>query len=726
MLQRTHVLLSLLLGTLLMVSAATGLLLSGSTLVEHMQAAPATGETVADVAARLAEQVPGIERIERAASGELRVAYSHADDNGVVVVDPLSGLVIAPYHPSAVLTWARNLHRELLLGEPGRWLSGLAALALLVLTLTGAWLLARQLGGWRRLLRPIPTSNRLMHWHKVVARWALPALAIIALSGIYLAAISQGVISDGQDVAPPYPEARYSAPAAALGSLSALRSLDLQDLRELEFPSDPEQANYFTVRTAAGAGFVNASTGQWIHYQQHGFVTRLYETIYALHTGATSPLWALALSGASLAVLFLSGFGVFSWWRRQRLAGAVQGNSAADNAQIILLVGSQGGTTWGYARQLQQQLQEQGLRVHCASMNQLQSQYRQAQQLLVLTSTYGDGQAPDGASAFLNRLQRSPLPATLPVAVLGFGDSQFQHFCGYAQQVEQALQQQGFPHLLPLHCIDRNALAALNQWAQALGQQLGVTLQFSAHAPCATTQHLQLLSRELYGENSESPAAVLRFAVTPQNAARFAPGDLLAIRPGRDLAPRFYSIASGDEDAVLEICVRKQPQGLCSTLLHGLNVGECIEGVIQAHPEFRPTAGAHPLVLVGAGTGLAPLIGFVRKNTKRRPIHLYWGGRSADSDFLYKTQLNDYLADGRLTQLGLAFSQAAQPLYVQDRLQQDASQLVTLLKQGAQVLVCGSRDMATGVRRVLEPLLQPLGLTIEQLRQQGRYREDVY
>jgi len=65
-------------------------------------------------------------------------------------------------------------------------------------------------------------------------------------------------------------------------------------------------------------------------------------------------------------------------------------------------------------------------------------------------------------------------------------------------------------------------------------------------------------------------------------------------------------------------------------------------------------------------------------------------------------------------------------MYVQERLQQDAPALLTWLQQGAQVLVCGSRDMAAGVRAVLEPLLVQLGSSIEQLKLQGRYREDVY
>ncbi|MNN73719.1 hypothetical protein D3C81_1898590 [compost metagenome] len=49
-----------------------------------------------------------------------------------------------------------------------------------------------------------------------------------------------------------------------------------------------------------------------------------------------------------------------------------------------------------------------------------------------------------------------------------------------------------------------------------------------------------------------------------------------------------------------------------------------------------------------------------------------------------------------------------------------------LLQQGAQVLVCGSREMAAGVRAVLETLLAEMGSNLDQLKAQGRFREDVY
>ncbi len=731
MLQRTHLLLGLVLGILLMLSAASGLLLAGSSLQTQLQSLSAANDNVAQVAERIASQLPGIERIERAPGGELRVAFNDAGDSNEVLVDPATGAVLAPYEPSATLTWVRNLHRELLLGDAGRWLSALAALALLLLTASGAWLLARRLGGWRQLLLPIRPGKGLGHWHAVVARWVLPPLAVLSCSGLYLAAGSQGWINDGQDSEPAYPQAREAAPDAPLGSLPALRHIDLRDLRELEFPVDGTQDNFYTLRTASGDGFVNASSGQWISYQPHSTARRLYETAYELHSGANSPLWTLILGASSLAVLFLSVSGLLAWWQRRQLTGSLRGNVPAAQAEIVLLVGSQGGTTWSYARQLQTQLQAAGRRVHCASMNQLQAHYASATHLLLLTSTYGDGQAPESASEFLDRLARSPLNPELEVAVLAFGDSRFQHFCGYARQVEQALQERGLHTCLPLQCIDRGAQAELQQWAGQLGQQLGLDLQLSPEQRQPDLIQLRLLSKEVYDPQGETPAAILRFALprTPglfKRQPRFAPGDLLAIKPQGELSPRFYSIASSDDDEALEICVRKHVGGLCSSRLHELNVGDSVEGYLQPHPDFRPSAGRHPVILVGAGTGVAPLIGFVRKNAKQRPLHLYWGGRSAQTDFLYESELSEYLADGRLSQLSLAFSQSQTPQYVQDRLGQDAALLSKLFAEGAQVLVCGSKAMAAGVREVLDNLLLPLGCSVEQLRTQGRYREDVY
>jgi len=64
--------------------------------------------------------------------------------------------------------------------------------------------------------------------------------------------------------------------------------------------------------------------------------------------------------------------------------------------------------------------------------------------------------------------------------------------------------------------------------------------------------------------------------------------------------------------------------------------------------------------------------------------------------------------------------------YVQDRLRGDADRLRALIGAGAQVLVCGGREMAAGVKETLGELLVPTGLTPSLLKSERRYLEDVY
>lgn len=723
--RRLHLWLSLLLGILLLISAASGLLLAGASLDEQFARLSAPNDSVAAVAERVGRQLPDVERLERRANGTLIATLGGAAEEPLHVVDPASGADLGAYAPSPALVWLRDLHRELLLGSGGRWLSGLAALALALLTLSGTVLLARRLGGWRHLLAPIRPARGALHWHTVVARWALPGLAVLAASGLYLSAASLGLLGDGGDAEPAWPEATHAGSTLPLGSLAALRQLELAELRELEFPSAADGANYFAVRTASGSGFVNAASGQWISFQRHGTAARLHETAYALHTGEGMPLWSLLLAGQALALLFLGGSGLLGWHRRRQRLAAQDAGAAPDEAEAVILVGSQGGSTWHYARQLQGQLEAAGLRVHAAALNAVQDDYPQARCLLLLAATCGDGEAPDSAARFLSRLAAVRWLQRLPVAVLGFGDRQFPRFCAYVEALDAALSQHGAAQLLPLARIDRQDNGELNAWAAQLGERLGLPLRLQSMLAPSTAVRLTLRERQCYAERGGQPAAVLRFAVEP-GSARFAPGDLLAIRPAAAAAPRLYSIASGDDDGLVEICVRLHPEGLCSSYLHGLQPGAELAASIQPHAEFRPQAGAHPLLLIGVGTGVAPLVGFIRKNGNKRPIQLYWGRRCAESELPYGEELQQYLADGRLQRLQLAFSQGAQPRYVQERLAEDAAGLRTLLEQGGQVLVCGSRAMAAGVRGILEQVLAELGGSLEQLKAQGRYREDVY
>ena len=207
---------------------------------------------------------------------------------------------------------------------------------------------------------------------------------------------------------------------------------------------------------------------------------------------------------------------------------------------------------------------------------------------------------------------------------------------------------------------------------------------------------------------------------------RFEAGDLVGIVPPGSTIPRYYSLASSSRDGTLEICVRKHVGGLCSEFLHNLEPGAVINAFIKVNPTFRPARGKTPVIMIGAGTGIAPLAGFVRHNNRQQPYFLYWGGRDPHSDFLYEGAMREGLTEGRLTRLVTAFSRVCNGAYVQDRLREDADLLRDLIARGAQVMVCGGKEMALGVREALDEILSPIGDTAQSLKTKGRYLEDVY
>ena len=396
----------------------------------------------------------------------------------------------------------------------------------------------------------------------------------------------------------------------------------------------------------------------------------------------------------------------------------------------MILVGSEGGTTWGYAAAVSDALHKHGLKVHVADMNDLGS-YPQAGGLIVMTSTYGDGVAPANATRFLDRLAQSENP--LPVAILAFGDRMFASFCGYGDHVQAALDAAGWPRFLPMARVDRQSAADFNAWVQDLGTLLGLTWTPDLQIQRPKSTKLELVARHDYGVQVQAPTTVLTFQVQRPAGWRgvffrgpaFEAGDLLGLMPPGSDVPRLYSLASSRRDGFVEIAVRKMPGGVCSGWLHEMDVGAQIYAFIRPNPAFRPQAWG-PVILIAAGTGVGPMVGFLRAMRKGRGAELYFGARDPASDYLYDQVLADAVAQGRLSRLTTAFSRVKDRAYVQDRLRADAAHLATQIKRGGQVLVCGSIAMARAVAVEFEAALAPLGLTVAVLRAEGRYLEDVY
>jgi sulfite reductase (NADPH) flavoprotein alpha-component len=648
-------------------------------------------------------------------------------------VDPADGRVLGAWQGSALPRWVKNLHRSLLLGDAGRWGAAGIALVMGVLCVSALVLLLRRMGGWRQLAARV-RGSLAQRIHVVAGRVVLAVLCLTSLTALTMSASTLGLVALDSRAEPEVLSVVTGQPDVPGAQLAALQSLAVQDLHKLNFPGTTDPEDTWNVATAQGQGWIDRYSGQMLAWQDATLAQRVYDWAVVLHTGEAAWPWAvvLGLVGASVLLFWLSG--VVIWWQARRQAPHITGNTPLAQADVLIFVASEGGSTWGFAQTLQDALSQSGHRVHTSALEHFQTTDA-TRQVFVLAATYGEGQAPahaSGAQAHIAGLSASAVPVT----VLGFGDRQFPAFCAFAKAMDQTLRTQGWPMLLPLECIHQQSGQQFARWGDALAQALGEPLVLEHVPRVPPTAALTLIARQDYPGATGQATAILRFAWPAQGPsarwrghglARFADGDLVGIVPPGSAVPRYYSLASGWEDGFLEICVRQMPGGLCSTHLLGLQRGDSITAFIRPNPGFALPRTRRPVLLIGAGTGVAPLAGFIRRNDRRHPMHLYFGGRDPACDFLFGPALQRWLGEGRLATLQTVFSRVPDGGgYVQDALRRDAERVRGLVAQGALVRVCGSRAMAQGVAETLDMVLAPLQLSVSTLKAKERYAEDVF
>jgi sulfite reductase (NADPH) flavoprotein alpha-component len=227
------------------------------------------------------------------------------------------------------------------------------------------------------------------------------------------------------------------------------------------------------------------------------------------------------------------------------------------------------------------------------------------------------------------------------------------------------------------------------------------------------------------------------------------PADLVAMLPG--LTPRLYSISSSPHAHTGEIhttvaVVRyrshnRERGGVCSTLFADrTNTGDQLPIYIQPNRKFRlPNNGDAPVIMIGPGTGIAPFRAFLHE---RRVLGatgsnwLFFGDRSATTDFLYRDELEAMQQDKHLTRLDLAFSRDQEhKVYVQDRMLEQAPLFWSWLQDGASIYVCGDASrMAKDVDAAIHAIAEKQGRMdaeaaqefVSNLKDQHRYHRDVY
>ena len=716
-------------GALALVLGLSGALLAFDPVQQSWQAPAAPGDlSVATLVERVVRTVPGAEEIRHLPSGAIVVFGFVGDQAQAHYVDAADGKVLGAWEPSALPRWVKNLHRSLLLGDAGRWGAAGIALAMALICVSALVLLLRRMGGWRRLAARV-RGSLAQRIHVVAGRVVLAVLCLTSLTALTMSASTLGLVALDAGTEPDVisvTTGQTALQALPGAQLPMLQSLAVRDLRKLNFPDAADPQDTWTVATRQGEGWIDRYSGQTLAWQDLTLAQRLYDWALVLHTGEGAWPWAVVLAFVGASVLLFWWSGVVMWWQARRQAPHITGNSPLAQADVLIFVASEGGSTWGFAQALQDALTQSGHRVHTSALENFQTTPA-TRQVFVLAATYGEGQAPAHAKDALERMAKLSASA-VPVTVLGFGDRQYPAFCAFAEALEKSLRAQGWPALLPLECIHQQSAQQFARWGDALARALGEPLVLDYVPRVPPTTALTLVARQDYRAHSDEPTAILRFAWPEQlGLAHFAAGDLVGIVAPGSAVPRYYSLASGSKDGFLEICVRLLPGGLCSTHLLGLQLGDSIAAFIRSNPGFVLPRTRRPVLLIGAGTGVAPLAGFIRRNDRHTPMHLYFGGRDPAQDFYFGTEIQQWLGEGRLARVQTVFSRIPEGGgYVQDALRRDAERVRALVAQGAVVRVCGSRAMAKGVAEALDAILAPLSLSIATLKAKERYAEDVF
>ncbi|MEJ2694231.1 MAG: flavodoxin domain-containing protein [Candidatus Thiodiazotropha sp.] len=214
--------------------------------------------------------------------------------------------------------------------------------------------------------------------------------------------------------------------------------------------------------------------------------------------------------------------------------------------------------------------------------------------------------------------------------------------------------------------------------------------------------------------------------------------------------PRLYSIASSqaayeDEIHLTVSTLRYQAHardhlgGASGFLTRRIAEGDKLGVYVAENPGFRlPQTNDTPIIMVGAGTGVAPYRAFLQEREAAGASGANWlvfGNRHFHRDFLYQSDWLNYRKQGLLNRISLAFSRdEGDRTYVQARLYEEGAELYRWLQEGAHLYVCGGIAMERAVRQSLQGIAQAQGGLdeeaadeyIESLREQGRYQRDVY
>ena len=656
------------------------------------------------------------------------VSIDAMDENGNPIqayINPTTGEKLGEIVPkSDFINWTTALHRSLFLKETGRIIVGVVSFILLLISVSGLILVIQRQQGILKLFTKVNKDSFSQYFHVATGRWLLIPIIIISLTGtlIFISRLD-AVIGKPTEITH---QVKENLPTKDLKEIEFFQNTKLKSVEKIEFPFIPDdEAEPFIIHLRKKSVAVNQVNGAIISESLNPYSAIVEKFNLDLHTGRTNSIWAAILGIASLNILFFiwSGF-VITFKRTRTKIG--KNKFKANEAEIVLLVGSENGSTVGFANKIHQQFLANGKKSFMIQMNQYEV-YPKAEQIIIFTSTHGIGDAPTNAKKFEELIKKYPQQQNVKFTVVGFGSRAYSAYCGYAIKVDQWLANQSWTtRLLDLKTVNDKSPEEFTTWVTAYKEATDIPL---ATTPAMYVGKAPKLKNIKVVSSTQVTDEDATFTVVLDAKQKFKSGDLLAIYPANDHRERLYSI--GKVENKLQLIVKLHEFGLGSQFLHHLKSGESIKARIVKNKAFHFPKKANKVIMIANGTGIAPFLGMIDENKNKIETHLYTGFRHLNSITKgYQEFAKQQIEKNNLTQFHIAFSREENKQYVMDLVRRDEKLFAETLQNGGIIMICGALAMQHDIEKVLEDIcinhLNKSFKTFKTFKTNGQFLTDCY
>jgi sulfite reductase (NADPH) flavoprotein alpha-component len=624
--------------------------------------------------------------------------YTMSTLDGDFDINPVSGkAILHNYHRPKLFNAATNFHRSLFLKTTGRLLVGISAFFLLLISLSGLLVTIKKLG-LKNLFKKFEKTTAHAYYHTYFSKILFVPIFIIALSGIYLSMIRFQVISEDnqQSISSTDSELKMT-------DGNVLRQIFVSDVKKIEYPFSDDPQDYYTIILDDKELQLSQGNGRVISQTNYATAERMRVLSYNLHTGWTSSLWSFVLLLSSVGLLYFmySGFRV----SYERLTKKIKNIYTIADAEIILLVGSENGKTRQFADIIFNALIDLKKKVVVQDLNAFELSPK-TKELIIFTSTYGEGEAPNSGNRFLKKVKKMSIDMTIQYSILGFGSTKYPLFCEFAKDVEATLTFiTNFNSKTPISFVNKNSYHDFKNWVNNYQKASGLVMQIP--------QNLILEKKKIYKfqvtnkwsvDDGDGHTFYLELYSNKQE--KFKSGDLLSIMPNPEEEARLYSVGKL-KNGNLFLAIKLHKYGICSTYLNGLLVGETFIAHQVINTNFHLAEKQRNVIMIANGSGIAPFIGMIFENNSMRQLHLMWGMRNVTSTEVVSDILIEGRESGNLAKIDYCYSRDNQKKeYVQDSILSNPVYFKNHLENGYFIMICGSINMQKGIFESITHILQ--------------------